>query len=258
MKFLIGLLLSFLFAFSIPVIVVEKELVRESSVSKTHRKVKLYIAKGYEKEEIEEEGVHVSPLPGGFLRMQGMPRKTRYRMRAERLIHFKRGKAVFYSPNKEEKSYTEEVLTGSAAVLEFLEQLACNGVRSCKLKVEPTDEWRELSGWKARRIILKAVSPNGEFTLSGWYTKDSELLLEATKVHLENLMTAAGDGLEKDPPLKGIVEVLWDVFRNYGVPVMEESSDEITTTREVVRSVRKVDLPESFFRVPEDYRKVGR
>ncbi len=258
MRFLAGLLLSFLFAFSIPVIVVEKELVREGSVSKTHRKVKLYIAKGYGREEIEEESVHMSPLPEEFLRMRGMPRKTRYRMRAERLIHFKRGKVILYFPSKEEKRYTEEVLPGRVAVPELLEQLACNGIPGCKLKVEPAGEWKELNGWRARKIVLRAVSPEGELTFTGWYTKDSELLLEAAKIHLENLMTAAGSDLDKTPSLKGIMEVLWDILRKYGAVVMEESSDGIATAREVVRSVRKVDLPESFFRVPEGYRKVGR
>ena len=256
MRLLAGLLLSFLLAFPIPVIVVEKELFKESSIRKTHRKVKLYIAKGYEREEIEEESVYISKLPEEFLRMYGMSRETKYRMRA--VIHFKRGKVFFYSPNDQEKNYTEEVLPGDTAVLESLGPLACNGVRGCRLKVEPTDEWKELNGWKARKVVLKVVSNQGAFTTTRWYTRDNGLLLEAERLHMENLMTAVESRLENLPSLKGILMVLGGILRDYGAPVMEEYSDEVDTTREFVKSVRKVDLPESFFQVPEGYRKVGR
>ncbi len=258
MRLLAGLLLSFLLAFPIPVIVVEKELFKESFIRKTYRKVKLYIAKGYEREEIEEESVYISKLPEEFLRMYGIPGKTKYRMRAVMLIHFKKGKVFFYSPNDQEKNYTEDVLPGDTAVLESLGPLACDGIRECRLKVEPTDEWKELNGWKARKVVLKAVSNQGAFTTNRWYTRDSKLLLEAERLHMGNLITAVGSRLENLPSLKGILNALGNILRDYGAPVMEEYSDGVDTTREVVKSVRKVDLPESFFHVPEGYRKVGR
>lgn len=225
MKVLLFLLAFLGLSFSLPAYLIQKE-VSTSGVVKSVKKVKLYRTKGYEKEIWEQNG-----------------------QKGESIKHFKKGRIVVYQKNPATGSYTRSDLPATMLLAGFMSTFACDQSGNCKALLEPTDKVRKIGKWKARLFTVKD-NLLGK-TINLWYTKDSKVLIEAEKLNLENLLSV----VEGDPRvtvfLDSIKKEMNRIMNNFGAPVMIETSTSVGQHLERIESVKKVDLPENFFKVPK-------
>ena len=261
MRFLVLLLTFFGLGFSIPVILIEKEVTTKDNFRESHRKVKHYIAEGYEKEVWEEKtttkGTAVNPLPFMKEFMKNMPKqepRTEIN-KGEKITHFEKGRIVVYSIHPERKTYTRNEIDARMLLMGIMMVLDCNREGKCRSKLKPTNEWKKISGWKARKAVASVNMFGREVPAFYWYTKDSKLLLESDRMRMKNLLTA----VEGDPQIAPFIDearrVMNEVSDKLGALVMTETPIGGGVTVEVVKSVKKVNLPESFFRVPKGYQE---
>lgn len=262
MRFLVLLLTFFGLSFSIPAILIEKEVTTRGKFRESHRKVKHYIAEGYEKEVWEErtttKGTPVNPLLP-FMKefSKGMPQqepRTQVQ-RGEQIIHFKKGNIVVYSIHPERRTYTRKEIDARMLLVGIMGVLDCDRSGKCRSKLEPTNEWKRISGWKARKAVASVNMFGREVPVLHWYTKDSKLLLESDRIRMKNLLTAVEGDPQIAPFINEARRVMNEVNDKLGALVMTETPIGGSVTVEVVKSVKKVDLPENFFQVPKGYQE---
>ncbi|NPB06175.1 MAG: hypothetical protein GXO03_01070, partial [Aquificae bacterium] len=94
------------------------------------------------------------------------------------------GLPKLYRIRKSDRVYVD-VSDAAPRILETIPFLSCKN-RVCKLvpdAVVPTDEWRTIRGYKARKVIVKPPYHKAdELELYQWYTKEWEELVEANRV----------------------------------------------------------------------------
>ena len=258
---LILLLLYLGLGFSIPAILVEKEVINKSSFSESHKKVKIYRAKGYEKEVWEEKTTFKGNPLGQIPFMQnfmknapGQGPKTQIN-RGEKITHFKKGKVVTYTLDPDKKTYMKNELEGRMLLMGFMMILDCNQQGKCRPKVEPTKEVKRIGKWKARKVIVRVNMMGREVPAYHWFTKDSKLLLEADRINIKNVLRAVGNDPQISPFLKSAKKALEKIEKDYGAIVKTETPFKSSTTVEVVKSVKRINVPKSFFQVPKGYRE---
>ncbi len=256
------LLLTFFgFGFSIPAILIEKEVTTKSDFQESHKKVKLYRAEGYEKEVWEEKSVTkgnpLGQLPFMKNLMKNAPSQGPQTQvnKGEKITHFKKGKVVVYTVNHKNKSYTKQELQGKMLLAGLTMLLDCDQRGRCKPKIEPTNERKKIGRWNARKTIIRVNVMGSDVPAYYWFTKDSKLLTEADRISMKNILKAIGNDPKVSPFLKGAKKAFEEIKKKYGSVVMSETSVMGGTTVEVVKSVKRVNVPESFFKVPKGYRE---
>ncbi len=258
---MILLLTFFGFGFSIPAILIEKEVTTKSDFQESYKKVKLYRAEGYEKEVWEEKtvtkGNPLGQLPFMKNLMKNAPSQGPQTQvnKGEKITHFKKGKAVVYFIYPDKKTYGRQEFEGRMLIMGFMMLLDCNQQGKCKPKVEPTNERKKIGKWTARKVIVR-VNMFGQTTQAyQWYTKDSKLLLEFDRLGMKNVLRTVGNDPKVSYFLKSARKALKGIRKTYGALVMSETSTMGGTTVEVVKSVKRVNVPKSFFEVPKGYRE---
>jgi len=215
--FLLCLLILFGISFSIPAILIEKEVVTKSKFSESYRKVKLYRAEGYEK-EVWEEKTTTKGTPFGQLN------------KGEKITHFKEGKAIAYTVNHQNRTYVKREIEGKMLLMGLMIVLDCDQQGKCKPKLEPTDERKKVGKWTARKIIVKVNMFGRMVPMYHWYTKDSRLLIESDRLGMKNVFKAVGSDPKASSFLRGAAKALEKVERDY--------------------------VPKDFFNVPKGYREL--
>ena len=259
MRLLVLLLTLIGLGFSIPVILIEKEITTKSNFHESHRKVKLYMAEGYEKEVWEEKtitkGSPLGQLPFMQNLMKNAPKQEPQSQvsKGEKITYFKKGKAVVYFIYPDKKAYSRQELQGRMLIMGFTMLLDCDQRGRCKPKMEPTNERKKIGRWKARKVIVRANVMGSEVPAYYWFTKDSKLLMEADRISMKNILKVIEDDPKVSPFLRGAKEAFEEIKKKYGSVVMSETLVMGSTTVEVVRSVKRVNLPKSFFKVPKGY-----
>ena len=245
--------------FSLPAILIEKEIITKSNFHESYRKVKLYRAEGYEKEVWEEKtvtkGNPLGQLPFMKNLMKNAPQQGSQTQvnKGEKITHFKKGKVVVYTVNHENKSYTKQELEGKMLVAGFTMLLDCDRQGRCKPKIEPTNERRKVGRWNARKTIIRVNVMGRDVPTYYWFTKDSKLLVEADRISMKNILKAIGNDPKISPFLGGARKAFEEIKKKYGAVVMSETPIMGSTTVEVVKSVKRVNLPKSFFEVSKGY-----
>ena len=259
---LVILLLTFFgFGFPISAILIEKEITTKSNFHESHRKVKLYRAEGHEKEVWEEKtitkGNPLGQLPFMKNLMKNAPSQgTQTQVnRGEKITHFKEGRAVVYFIYPDKKAYGRQELQGRMLIMGFMMLLDCDQRGRCKPKMEPTSERKKIGRWKAKKVIVRVNVMGSDVPAYYWFTKDSKLLTEADRISMKNILKAIGNDPKVSPFLKGAKEAFEEIKKKYGSVVMSETSVMGSTTVEVVKSVKRVNVPKSFFKVPKGYRE---
>lgn len=256
------------FSFSIPVYVIEKEVItRTNWFDKTEKKT-VYITKGAEKEITES--ITKNKMMPMMKNMPGQQEGTNVRrVKFEKLTIFKGPNLVVHNINHENKSYTVLKLPASlGAFAIFMTFFDCEkGTTNCKPKKEGekiriTNEFKKVGKWKARKIInkTKVMMMKNEVELIQWVAKD-KLLMEAELVRFNNFI----ESVKKDANLKSspsFIKMIKDAeklftkhLKKYGATVMSENvNPNGMIIVEKIKSVKKTDLPKSFFSVPKDYK----
>jgi len=255
MGLLVFMLILFGFGFPIPAILIEKDITTKSDFHESRKKVKLYRAEGYEKEVWEEETVTKGSPIGQLPFMKNAPKQGPQTQvnKGEKITHFKKGKVIAYTVDHQKKNYVKQEIEGGVLLMGFMALLDCDQQGKCKPRLEPTNERKKVGSWDARKVIVR-VNTFGQMTPAyQWYTKDSELLIEADRISMENVLRAFGEDPKVSSFLRSAGEAFEEIRKKYGAIVMSETSVMGSTTVEVVESVKKVNLPESFFDVPKDY-----
>ncbi len=257
MRTLLALLLAFSLGFSLEAFVIEKEITSKGMVSQKSE-VKEYITDGYVKQ------VLISSIEGGFF-IPGMQTKPVQKEKTEKITVFKDGKVITYDINHGRKMYTKMEMPASTMAYMILSAFyECDQQGNCRpnrdLKV--TDEYKQVGKWKARKIVTKMKTMFGETDTVIWAAKD-KTLYQAEMQRIENFFREA----EKDPRVKSnpkYKKLLRDAKRElkefmdkYGVAVMMETSMKgmgNMTTVEVVKSVKKENVPKDAFSIPKGYK----
>ncbi len=269
MKLIATALLTFAgLSFSLSVTVIEKRAdVRGMGVESEQRIVE-YITEGYVK-TVEESKTSVSAGHSQGFSFHGGAAKEKVR-KEETIQVYRDGKIVNYRVFHKNKSYFEMETPAHMVMFGFVTMLVdCDEQGECRLRTKEkglhiTDEFKEVGKWKARKVVATVKDTRGRVIQTVmWVTKDNKLLIEAEKTRLDNLFREA----EKDPKLnrnpkilemlKRIRSVTMDFIDRYGVQVMTTSSLGEMTSTVVVHSVKKEELPDSFFSVPEGYKPAG-
>jgi len=161
----------------------------------------------------------------------------------------------------------------------FLWFYDCDDQGNCKPaeNIEITNEFKKVGKWKARKIITKTKLYAGnvpqEMVMTQWVAKD-KLLVEARLVELKNMFNVFEKDIKSSEKpkaqkekvrkmAKDVYKRLRSLYKKYGAPVMIETKTPpllgagFATSVEIVKSVKKKNLPKSFFSVPNDYRPMG-
>ena len=134
----------------------------------------------------------------------------------------------------------------------FFMLVECDKEGKCKPKFKPTKEKKRVGKWLARKVIVKVNMFGKEVPQNLWLSKGSSLLLRAEKINEKNILKAVGNDPQYTAYIKQVLKVLRGIRNKYGAVVMSEVPGKSV---EVVKSVRSLDLPESFFKVPKGYKE---
>jgi len=269
MKLIAAALLTFAgLSFPLSVTVIEKRADVRGMGVESEQKITEYIAKGYVK-TIEESKTSVSAGHSQGFSFHGGATKEKVK-KEETIQVYRDGKIVNYRVFHRNRSYFEMETPAHMVMFGFVTMLVdCEAGGECRLKTKEkglhiTDEFKKVGKWKARKVVATVKDTRGRVIQTVmWVTKDNKLLIEAEKTRLDNLFREA----EKDPKLnrnpkilemlKQIRSITMDFIDRYGAQVMTTSSLGDMTSTVVIRSVKKENLPDTFFTVPKDYKPAG-
>lgn len=168
------------------------------------------------------------------------------------------------------KTYTEmEMPSGMILMGLMMMAIECPqgqaNPNACRIKkvdemVKLTGKSEKVGKWKAREAIMEANSMMGKSITKLWLVKDP-LLIKAQEMTLSFYKKLAYN----DPKIAGGMgkNMVEDVFKSlkkflkkYGASVKEESFGPMQSkTERVIKSVKKVNVPESMFKPPKGYTK---
>ncbi|GAB6065436.1 hypothetical protein JCM9492_05280 [Aquifex pyrophilus] len=136
--------------------------------------------------------------------------------------------------------------------------------RVCKLNKDsfkPTNEYRKIGKYKARKVIVKTSFMGENQEIIQWYTKEWKELIEANTLENEfyiNFIKAIMKEMnlsEKNIPLKEIKNFLGYIVREFGGVIRTEQRKVFLTYSQVIE-VRKISIPDYIYRLPEGYKKI--
>jgi len=173
------------------------------------------------------------------------------------------GKPKIYRVFKSTKSYAD--LSKSAPLfLVSLPFLECEE-RVCRVNrnnFKPLSEFREIRNFNARKVIVRTRFGHGEKEIVQWYTKEWKELVEANRLENEfylNFIKAIMNEknlTEKEVPLKDIGAFLNELTEKLGGVIRTEQKASLFDTYREVLSVRKGEIPDYIYRIPEGYKEI--
>ena len=145
-----------------------------------------------------------------------------------------------------------------------------DGGKGCKIDssvIKVTDEYRNINGHRARKVIYYTRNLKNLFSSMGqalpdsiasWFVKDWRALYRAEVVRTEFLSEFTIRSLN-DPQARALIRKLTPflkgILKRYGAPIIT-MSPVMGQVVEVTRvSVRRVSVGEKLFRIPEGFRK---
>ena len=173
------------------------------------------------------------------------------------------GKPKIYRVFKSTKSYAD--LSKSAPLflvsLPFLEceKKVC---RVNKDSFKPTDEFKEIRGFKARKVIVETYFGHREEKIVQWFTKEWKDLVEANELENEfyiNFIKAImneKDLTEENIPLKEIEAFLRELTQKLGGVIRTEQETSLFDTYREIVSVKKAEIPSYIYKIPEGYKEM--
>lgn len=127
---------------------------------------------------------------------------------------------------------------------------------------KPTGEYKKIRGFKARKVIVESHALGKKTILVQWYTKEWKELVEANKLEDEfylNFIKAVMNEknlTEENVPLKEIQEFLREVNEKFGGVIRTEQEMPLFNTYSEVISVKRAEIPDYIYRLPEGYTRI--
>ena len=173
------------------------------------------------------------------------------------------GKPKIYRVFKSTKSYAD--LSKSAPLfLVSLPFLECEK-KVCRVDKEsfkPTNEFKRIRGFKARKVIVKTHFGHREKEIVQWFTKEWKELVEANKLENEfyiNFIKAIMNEKnlnEKNIPLSEIRSFLKELTERFGGVIRTEQKALLFDTYREIVSVKKAEIPDYIYKIPEGYKEI--
>ncbi|NPA33256.1 MAG: hypothetical protein GXO04_06485 [Aquificae bacterium] len=168
-----------------------------------------------------------------------------------------------YRVIKSTKSYMD--FSKSAPLfLVSLPFIDCTNKR-CVLRKEafkPTDEWALIGNYKARKVIVDASFMGRKNKLIQWYTKEWKELVEANKlentfyVNFIKAIMKERNLTEENVPVSEIKAFLDEITKKFGGVIRTEQDTTLFHTYTQVISVKKAQIPDYIYRLPEGYQRI--
>ncbi len=173
------------------------------------------------------------------------------------------GKPKIYRVFKSTKSYAD--LSKSAPLfLVSLPFLECEK-QVCKVNKDsfkPTNEFKKIRGFKARKVIVKTHFGHNEKEIIQWFTKEWKELVEANKLENEfyiNFIKAIMKDknlTEENIPLKEIEAFLGELTQKLGGVIRTEQEASLFNTYREIISVKRAEIPDYVYKIPEGYKEI--
>lgn len=173
------------------------------------------------------------------------------------------GLPKIYRVFKSTKSYAD--LSKSAPLfLVSLPFLSCEK-KICKVdegNFIPTNEFKRIRGFKARKVVIKTHFGHREKEIVQWFTKEWKELVEASKLENEfyiNFIKAVmkeKNLTEDNLPLKEVEDFLVRITKEYGGVIRTEQKALLFDTYRDVVNVKRSEIPEYIYKLPEGYKKI--
>ncbi len=168
-----------------------------------------------------------------------------------------------YSIDHSKKTYIDFSETPEFIIISFMSTfINCDRqTGKCDLNKEafkPTNEFRKINGYKARKVIIKTPGMHPGFDgmeMITWFTKENKDLVGAEKMKTDIMMNAVSRtefGKNNPKLVKDLGKFLNDNIKKYGAPIKwEMPGGEV-----VITSVKKKDINKNMFELPKGYKKV--
>lgn len=170
------------------------------------------------------------------------------------------GQVRIYRVNKVNKTYQDlsEIAPMMAIGFTFLLRCDRDGCKIDKEAIKPTEEFKKVGRWKARKLRIKVRGMMGEQI--SWYTKDYPELISARRLWGRATKKMLKALSKEKPELLTIIDALERegerIIKEYGVSVMDEVSVGGVKTISSVEEVKRVKIAPSLFAIPPGYKKV--
>ncbi|WP_164930619.1 hypothetical protein [Aquifex aeolicus] len=126
----------------------------------------------------------------------------------------------------------------------------------------PTNEYKKIRGFKARKVVVESHALGKKTTLIQWYTKEWKELVEANRledkfyVNFIRAIMKEKNLSEANIPLKEIQNFLKEINEKFGGVVRTQQQMPLFNTYSEVISVKKTEIPDYIYKLPEGYTKI--
>jgi len=135
----------------------------------------------------------------------------------------------------------------------------------CTIKKDafkPSQEVKQIRNYKARKVIVDASFMGRSNTIVQWYTKDWKELVKANElenrfyINFIKAIMKERNLAERNIPISEIGKLLNEILRKFGGVIRTEQDTGMFRTYTEVISVKKSEIPEYIYRLPEGYQKI--
>jgi len=127
---------------------------------------------------------------------------------------------------------------------------------------KPTNEYKKIRGFRARKVVVESHALGKKTVLIQWYTKEWRDLVKANRLEDEfylNFIKAImreKNLSEANIPLKEVEEFLKEINEKFGGVIRTEQEMPLFNTYSEVVSVKKTEIPDYIYKLPEGYTKI--
>ncbi len=190
-----------------------------------------------------------------------MPREIK--RKTSTIQRISKGKVEIYSIDHQKGTYIDFSSTPEFIIIGFMSAfIKCDRqTGECHINknaFKPTNEFKNINGYKARKIIIKTQGMHpgmDNIEMATWFTKDNKNLVNAERLRTDLMIKSAEStefGKNNSKLIKELKVFLNNNIKKYGAPIKwEMPSGEVT-----IISVKSEDIKSSVFEVPKNYKKV--
>jgi len=127
---------------------------------------------------------------------------------------------------------------------------------------KPTEEFKTIRGFKARKVIVRTHFGHGEKEIIQWFTKEWKELVAANRlenrfyINFIKAVMKEKNLTEENLPVKEIEEFLDKLTQKYGGVIRTEQKALLFDTYRDIVSVKRGEIPEYIYKLPEGYKKI--